>query len=80
MVKGLWITVCSGGGQPRTYGNPEGSDHKEGADEPWGGGGRVEVGGERVSHGGRWKPTMVSWLWPPARHVLGLGGWSAGRA
>lgn len=34
MDKELWITVCLDGEGPRSYGNPEGTDHKGGADQP----------------------------------------------
>lgn len=30
MVKGTWVSVCLDGWKPRTYGNPEGTDHREG--------------------------------------------------
>lgn len=33
MVKETWNTVCLDGGMPRTYGNPEGTDHREGAEK-----------------------------------------------
>lgn len=55
MVEKMWKTVCSGGEKPRTYGNPERTDHKEGLRSPGKGrrGRRRQYGEDLAGRGGR---------------------------